>query len=412
MEISSGAGKAGRRFATRVRRIAERPGGGWAIHFDAVARRERGEDVILLSIGDHEFATPGPIVEAAIASLRAGHHHYTPAAGMEPLRRAIASFYADKAAIPIRSENIVVTPGAQGGLYALLQCLAEPGDEVLVPEPMYVTYPETVAACGARLVPLPLAAEAGFALDPAALERHSGGRTRVLLLNTPHNPTGTRIDRDVMAAAVAFCRSRGLWLISDEVYAGMVYGGGHVSALEFAGQHDRIAVVESLSKSCAMTGWRIGWTVTPADLAWHLEHLSGVITYGLPPFVQEAAIEAMAHIDRFEGEIARLYARRAALVGNALSADPDLLLLPPHAGMFIMLGVSKFGLDGESFARRLLDEAGVSVLPGNSFGPTMRDWVRLSLSADDTDLAEACRRILRFTAALREGGRQAGKRPG
>ncbi len=401
MERASSGDGVVRRFAARVTRIAERPGGGWAIHYDAVERRARGEEVILLSIGDHEFATPAPIVEAAIAALRHGHHHYTPAAGIPELRRAIAAFYADKAAIPVEDHNIVVMPGAQGGLYALLQCLVQSGDEVLVPEPMYVTYPETVAASGARLVPVPLAAERGFALEVEALAARVTGRTRAVLINTPHNPTGTVIPRETMSELVALCRQHGLWLVSDEVYAGMVYGGGHVSALAFADRHERIAVVESLSKSCAMTGWRVGWTVTPPDLAHYLEHLAGVMTYGLPPFIQEAAVEAMAHLDRFEGEIARLYERRAALVCEALAADPDLLLHPPRAGMFVVLGVERFGLDGESFARRLLEEAGVSLLPGESFGPGARDWVRLSLSADEADLAEACRRILAFTAALR-----------
>ena len=406
MGPASAAGDDRRRFAARVARIAERPGGGWAVHFDAVARRDRGEDVILLSIGDHEFATPEPIVEAAIAALRAGHHHYTPAAGIPELRRAIAAFYADKAAVPVTSDHIVVMPGAQGGLYALLQCLAESGDEVLVPEPMYVTYPETVAASGARLIPVPLSPERGFALDPAALAARVSGRARAVLVNTPHNPTGTVASREAMGELVELCRRHGLWLISDEVYAGMVYGGGHVSALAFADRHERIAVVESLSKSCAMTGWRVGWTVTPPDLAHYLEHLTGVVTYGLPPFIQKAAVEAMARLDDLEGNIARLYARRATRVCDALAADPELLVHRPRAGMFVMLGVARFGLDGERFARRLLDEEGVSLLPGTSFGPATRDCVRLSLSAGETDLDEACRRILRFTAALRAAGRR------
>ncbi len=395
-----------RRFAARVARIAERPGGGWAVHFDAVARRERGEDVILLSIGDHEFPTPTAIVEAAVEALRAGRHHYTPAAGIDGLRRAIAAFYADKSTVPVTPENIVVTPGAQGGLYALLQCLVQSGDEVLVPDPMYVTYPETVAASGARLVPVPLAAENGFRLEPAALAARIGDRTRAVLLNTPHNPTGGVISRACMEAVVELCRRHGLWLISDEVYAGMVYGGGHVSALAFADRHDRIAVVESLSKSCAMTGWRVGWTVTPPDLAHYLEHLAGVVTYGLPPFVQDAAVEAMARLDEFEGTIARLYEKRAARVCETLAADPDLVLHRPRAGMFVILGVARFGVDGGAFARRLLEEAGVSLLPGESFGAGARDCVRLSLSASEADLEEACRRILAFTAALRAAAKR------
>ena len=389
------------RFAGRTRRISARPGGGWAIHFEAVERAARGEDVILLSIGDHEFPTPEPIVEAAVRALRAGRHHYTPAAGIPELRRAIADFYARVAGARPAEGEIVVHPGAQGGLYALFQCLTERGDEVLVPEPMYVTYPETVASSGARLVPVPLKAGGDFALTPELLESRVTARTRALLINTPHNPTGTVLGRGEMEALVAFCARLGLWLISDEVYAGMVYGGGHTSALAFRARHDRIAVVESLSKGCAMTGWRVGWTVTPPDLAVHLEHLAGVTTYGLPPFVQDAAVTAMGHLEALEGEIAKRYERRASLVCRALAGEPALAVLPPRAGMFVVVGVAALGLDGDAFARRLLDERGVSVMPGSSFGESFRAYVRLSLTAPEERLAEACARILSFVSGLR-----------
>ncbi len=225
MQADIDKGTGGRRFADRVGRISARPGGGWAIHYEAVERAARGEDVIVASIGDHEFPTPPPIVEAAVAALRAGRHHYTPAAGLPELRQAIAAFYRRAQRIDVDPAQIVVVPGAQGGLFAILQCLVQTGDEVLVPEPMYVTYPETVQATGATLVPVPLDASRDFALDPAEVERRIGPNTRALLVNTPHNPTGTVIARPVMEALVDLCREHGLWLISDEVYAGMVSRG-------------------------------------------------------------------------------------------------------------------------------------------------------------------------------------------
>jgi arginine:pyruvate transaminase len=287
-------------------------------------------------------------------------------------------------------------PGAQGGLYAILQCLLQSGDEVLVPEPMYVTYPETVQATGARLVPVPLDPARDFALDPAEVARRIGPRTRALLINTPHNPTGTVIARPVMDALVGLCSAHSLWLISDEVYAGMVYGGGHVTALTGLTAFDRICVIESLSKGCAMTGWRIGWTVTPADLAQHLVDLMNIMTYGLPPFVQDAAVEAMRHIERLEGEIAALYERRAAMVCDRLQASPRLRVYRPRAGMFVMLEPLDFAGDGTAFARALLDEAGVATLPGESFGESARHLIRMSLTPNEARLDEACKRILRW----------------
>lgn len=385
-----------RRFADRVGRISARPGGGWAIHYEAVARAARGEDVIVCSIGDHEFPTPAPIVEAAVRALRAGRHHYTPAAGIPELREAIAGFYRQSQKFDIGPERIVVVPGAQGGLFALLQCLVQTGDEVLVPEPMYVTYPETIQATGATVVPVPLDAARGFALDPAEVECRISTATRAILINTPHNPTGTVIARPTMDQLVQLCRRYDLWLVSDEVYAGMVYGGGHVSALSGLDQFDRICVVESLSKSCAMTGWRVGWTVTPPDLVRHLEDLMNVVTYGLPPFVQDAAVEAMRHIDTLEGEIAELYRRRAECVCACLERSPRLRVHRPRAGMFVVLEPVDFAGDGTAFAWALLDQAGVALLPGESFGPSARKLVRMSLTAPDARLDEACRRILRW----------------
>lgn len=392
----TGAGRVARRFADRVRRISARPGGGWAIYHEAVERAARGEDVIVLAIGDHEFATPEPIVRAAIASLQAGRHHYTPAAGTPELRAAIADFYRRAQGLEVPPERIVVMPGAQGGLFALLQCLVQTGDEVLVPEPMYVTYPETVQATGAVPVPVPLDPGRDFLLDVDALAARVGPATRALLINTPHNPTGTVLSRATMEGLVGLCREHGLWLLSDEVYAGMVYGGGHVSALAASTPADRVCVVESLSKGCAMTGWRIGWTVTPADLARHLGDLMNVVTYGLPPFVQDAAVEAMRHIEALEGEIAERYRRRAARVCDRLAASPRLRVHRPRAGMFVMLEPLGFPGDGTAFARALLDETGVATLPGESFGEAARGLVRLSLTAGEERLDEACDRILRW----------------
>lgn len=389
------------RFAQRTRHIAARPMGGWDLFFEALERAERGEDIVLLAVGDHEFPTPAPIVEAAIASLRRGRHHYTPFAGIPELRSAIAAFYA-RLGEKVTVEEVTVHAGAQGGLHALFQCLVDPGDEVIAFEPMYVTYPETVAAAGGRIVPVPLPFAAEFRIDPAEVEHRISPRTRAVLLNTPHNPTGAVVDAPTIAALAEICERHGLWLVSDEVYAGMVYGEGHASALAARGICGRIAVVESLSKSCAMTGWRVGWTVTPPDLAQLLEQLEGVVTYGLPPFVQDAAVVALAHIDALEAEMRERYARRAAIALEELSGAPGIEVFAPRAGMFVVARVAGTGLTGRAFARRLLDQAGVAVMPGDAFGPALADGIRISLGAEEERLREGCRRIAAFAGRVVE----------
>lgn len=392
------------RFSARSRMVAARPMGGWDLFFEALRRAERGEDIVLLAVGDHEFPTPAFIVEAAVGSLRRGRHHYTPFAGIRELREAIAAFYR-RLGERVDPAEVTVHAGAQGGLYALFQCLLDPGDEVIGFEPMYVTYPETVAAAGARLVPVPLSFGRGFAVDVGEVERRIGPRTRAVLLNTPHNPTGAVVDADTIRRLAGLCARHGLWLVSDEVYAGMVYGEGHASALAVRGICERTVVVESLSKSCAMTGWRVGWTVTPPDLAGLLEQLEGVTTYGLPPFVQDAAVVALAHIDELEAEMRRRYARRAAIALEALAGAPGLEPFAPRAGMFVVARIAGTGLDGRTFARRLLDEAGVAVMPGDAFGPSFADGIRISLAAEEERLREGCRRIAAFARRIAEEGR-------
>ncbi len=389
-----------RRFAERVGRVDAVSVTGWELHARAMARRLAGEDVIVLSIGDHEFDAPDVVVNQTIAALRAGRHHYTPAAGTTPLRRAIAADHNRRTGMAIDTDGVAVLPGAQCGLYAAAQCLIDPGDEVLVAEPMYVTYAGTLQTAGAVVVPVPLSGADGFALDPARLAAHITLRTRAVLLNSPHNPTGTVARREALEGLASLCCENDLWLMSDEVYAGMTYEQPHVSPCSLPGMADRTVTIDSLSKRSAMTGWRIGWIVGPPDLVAHLEVLAGCMLFGVSPFIQDAAVAALQAADEIGEAVRARYRRRRDLVCDALEALPGLKVVRPEGGMFVMLGVADFGFSATAFATRLLDEAGVSVLPGDSFGASGAGYVRLALSAGEEELAEACRRIGRFTGRL------------
>ena len=388
------------RFASRVAALGGVEAAAWDIHAEAVRRRAAGEDVILLSIGDPDFPTPAPIVAAAKDSLDRGRTHYAAIAGQLALREAIARHHETVSGQAVDPDRIVVLAGAQSALFTACQCLLEVGSEAIVPEPMYVTYPATVAATGATLVKVPLLAERGFHLDLDALAAAVTPRTRAILINSPHNPTGAVMTRHELEAVAELCRRHDLWLISDEVYATLLYEGEHVSPAALPGMDGRTVTVASLSKSHAMTGWRVGWLIGPPDLAEHAVNLALCMLYGSPPFIQDAATVALS---QDQGDIVLMqerFRRRRDAVCRRLAGLPGLACTRPKGGMFVMLDVHRTGLSAETFAARLLAEEGVCVLAGDAFGGAAAGHVRLSLTAADERLAEACNRIGRFAFRL------------
>src|SRR6266851_1396956 len=271
MAISSGstipAGRPGRRSATEgdamhfsplVERIAGSGAGAWAVHMEARRRCEAGDDIIFLTVGDPDQEPPEPVIEATVAALRQHRTGYAPTAGYPAVRAAIAARVARRTGRPCGADNVVVVPGAQGGLYSALQCLAGPGDEVIVPEPIYATYQGVVGASGAHMVTVPLRAEAGFHPDLDALAAAVTPRSRVLWINSPHNPTGSVFTQAEIDAIAALCRRHDLWLLSDEVYEDLAFARSHVSAWSLPGMQERTVVVSSLSKSHAIPGFRFG----------------------------------------------------------------------------------------------------------------------------------------------------------
>ena len=390
----------GPRYSDLVRRIATEGARAWDIHERALVMRETRPDLIILSIGDHDFATPAPIVDAAVESLERGRHHYVGAAGEAHLRQAIAGRHSASTGQAVGPENVVVLPGAQCGLFAAALCLLGPGDEVIVPEPMYATYESTLRAGGAEVVAVALRPEAGFQLDPADVADAVSARTRAVLFNSPHNPTGAVASAATVEGLAEICMDHGLWLISDEVYASLTYGAPHISPCSIAGMGERTVTVSSLAKSHAMTGWRVGWAVAPAALAAHMETLAGCMLFGSPPFIQDAAAFAL---ERGNGEVAAIretYLRRLDAVCARLEGMEKIAFHRPQGGMFLMPDIRATGLSAYDFALGLLEHEGVSVTPGDGFGPSGAGHVRLSLSADEAHLAEACNRLERYLSRL------------
>lgn len=389
-------------YSRLTQRIAGEGAAAWDIHYRALARQAEGDDVIILSVGDPDFATPTPIVDSAVDSLRAGATHYADVQGKARLRELIARRHRQTGGAPdTQADNVAVMAGAQCGLYTVAQCVLDPGDEVIVPEPMYVTYEAALQAAGATLVRVPLRAANDFQPDPAEFAAAVTPRTRALLLNSPHNPTGQVLSRDHWEALAALCREHDLWLLSDEVYAELIHDGEHLSPDSLPDMRERTAIVSSLSKSHAMTGWRLGWVIGPAPLIQHLTHLALCMLYGSPDFIQDAACEALAHPPAALDEMRRTYRTRRDTVLEALADDDTVEALRPAAGMFMMVDIRRTGLSAQAFADRLLDTQGVSVLAGDAFGPSASGFVRLSLTVDADRLREACRRLARCAAKCR-----------
>ncbi|PKU22714.1 pyridoxal phosphate-dependent aminotransferase [Telmatospirillum siberiense] len=388
------------RFSSLVDRIGGRGADAWTLHFQALEQRSRGRDVILLTVGDPDQGPPGKVIEATIDALRAGKCGYAPVAGLPELRAAIAARMAGTTGRDCTAENVVVVPGAQAGLFSALHLVAGPGDEVIVPEPIYATYEAVIGACDATMVTVPLSPERNFHPDPDTVARAITPRTRAIWINNPHNPTGAVLSRPELEAIAELCRRHDLWLIADEVYATLTYARPPVSVWSLDGMRDRAIVVSSLSKSHAAPGFRLGWMIADPLVAGHMFNLLLCMTYGGPPFIQEGALAAVAADLPEALAMNGIYRRRAARLVSGLAGAPGCRALSPEGGMFVLLDIRQSGLSSKDFAERLLEREGVAALSCDGFGPSVAGHLRLSLTVPDDALDEAGRRIVRFARSL------------
>jgi aspartate/methionine/tyrosine aminotransferase len=386
------------KYSQLVDRIAGEGSDAWQIHYEASAARERGEDVILLSVGDPDLDTPAPVLERAIERLRAGDTHYTPAPGRRAVRAAIAAAHRARTGQGVEVENVIYLSGTQNALFTASLCLAGPGDEVIALEPLYPTYPATIEISGARMVRAPAPADGGFRVDLAALEAAITPRTRAIFYASPNNPSGAILNEAELRRIGELARRHSLWLVADEVYAGLA-PAGRVPSLA-AQLPEQVVTIGSLSKTHAMPGWRAGWLVGPRQLVEHVEALVMCMLYGLPGFIQEAAITALSVAPQAEQRIRELCTARRDFVFDALAGIAGIRCCAPEAGMFTLVDVRQTGLSGREFARELYWAERVSLMDGGAFGTETGGFVRLCFAADEALLREACIRIRRFVASL------------
>jgi len=382
-------------------RLASEGAGGWGTLFDAWQARERGEDVIILSVGDPDFPTPEPIVDAAVDALRSGDTHYAEISGRSQLRELIAARFSVQTGRSWGPEHVMPFAGTQNALFAASLCLLEAGDEVITFDPMYLTYDATLQAGGATLTRLALDAGNGFRVDGDLLAEAIGPTTRAVVLTTPNNPTGAVASVEELEAVAELACRHDLWVIADEVYSELVFEGSHTSIAALDGMAERTVTVSSLSKSHAMTGWRIGWAIGPAELIEHFNNLGLAMAYGLPGFIQHAAVEALATQDEAVADMRNIYRRRRDLSARELDGIDGVTVLSPQAGMYLMVDVGSLPASDAGFARDLYEATGVSVVDASGFGPASAGWLRIAFTESDENLVEGCRRLRSYIDGLR-----------
>ncbi|MEM6276238.1 MAG: pyridoxal phosphate-dependent aminotransferase [Pseudomonadota bacterium] len=377
------------------------PGGddGWGLFYEARRRKAAGEAVLELTIGEHDIKTHPVILEAMHKAAIGGHTGYAAVPGVCALREAVAARVTARTGVPTGPENIVITPGGQAGLFAAHKAVLNAGDTGLYLDPFYATYPGTVRGSGADARAVRCHPEDGFQPRPADIQAASEG-AKSLLINTPNNPTGVVYPRETLEGIADVCREKDLWLISDEVYDTQIWEGTHLSPRALPNMAERTLVIGSMSKSHAMTGSRVGWIVGPEEVVSHLVNLATHTTYGVPGFIQDAALFALNEGAWLENEVGAPFQRRRA-AAEALIARQNLVSLVPSGGaMYLMLDIRSTGLSGEAFARGLLDQQGIAVMPGESFGVAAAGHVRVAMTLEDDAFTDALDGLLKHAESL------------
>jgi arginine:pyruvate transaminase len=383
-------------FSQLARRLDSDSGDAWQVHEQAMQMKQRGEDVVVLSIGDPDFRTPEPIIDNAVSHMRVGRTHYSPALGELNLRRAVADYETRTSPHPCSADEVSIFPGATSAIYSVMSCLLDAGDEIVLTDPWYVGYEPIMQALDVKVKTVMALPENGFEPQYEDFVQAVTDKTRVIFVNTPGNPSGAIIARETLANLASFCIEAGIWLVCDEVYSMFTYEKPHISLRTSAEQLDNIVVIDGLSKSHAMSGWRVGWVVGPVELTKQLGNFAAMSIFGCPQFIQDAAAFALNNDEYYVSEMRAKYQKRRDLVCAQLKRMPGLKYLCPESGMFIMVDVSDIEEDDKVFAQKLLDAERVSVLPGSAFGNSTRGHVRFSLVQPEEILLEGCKRLENF----------------
>jgi aspartate aminotransferase len=366
----------------------------------AKALEREGRDIVHLEIGEPDFDTAPHVIDAAAAAMRAGMTHYCPAPGLDEFRESIARYFTRTRGVEVDARNCLVATGAKPFLFFTVLACCNPGDEVIYPDPGFPIYESAVRWAGAVPVPLELREDEGFSLDPERLASLLSPRTKLVILNYPQNPTGGALDRATVEAVAAILDRSEAWVLADEIYSQLQYDTPFASVTEFGSLLDRTLVLDGLSKTYAMTGWRCGFAAVPPALVEPLVRFFINSTSCVPPFVQLAGVAALEGPQDGVAAMIEEFLRRRRIVVDGLNALPGVRCLEPAGAFYAFPNVEGVPLPGDVLAQRLLDEAGVATLSGSAFGRFGDGYLRISYANSEANLREALRRIGDFLAVL------------
>lgn len=387
-------------FAERMNRL------GTETAFEVLARAKaletQGREIIHLEIGEPDFDTPQNIKEAAIKALNEGYTHYVPSAGIPELREAIANYISESRSIHVDPDEVVVTPGAKPILFFSIIACVNPGEEVMYPDPGFPVYESMTRFVGAKPVPLQLKEENDFRLDPNEVRDKLTDKTKMIILNSPQNPTGSVLTKqDLEAIAECVARKDDLWVLSDEVYCKILYEEKHESISSIPGMKERTILVDGFSKTYAMTGWRIGYGVMRKDLAQLVTRLIVNSTSCVCAFIQKAAVEALKGPQEDTKRMVEEFKKRRDVIVSGLNSIDGISCRKPKGAFYVFPNIKAFRMDSQRLAEILLNEAGVATLSGTSFGQYGEGYLRFSYANSVENIKKAINRISAVLSRIR-----------
>jgi len=374
--------------------------------FDVLVRARQleaeGRHIIHLEIGEPDFDTPQNVVDAAIAALRSGAHHYGPAPGLPELRKAIAADLARRRNVDIDPAQVVVTPGAKPIMFYVILALIDPGDEVLYPNPGFPIYESMIQYVGGKAIPVPLREDENWALDIDSLVNSVSSNTKLIILNSPQNPTGGCIPEEGLQRIAQVAREKDLMILSDEIYSRILYSGEYHSIYSLPEMKERTILLDGFSKIYAMTGWRLGFGIMPVSLAQQISKLQTNSNSCTATFTQLAGVEALIGDQSKTEEMVRIFRERRDLIVSGLNAIPGFSCKTPQGAFYAFPNVKKLGLPSKKLADLLLEKAGVACLSGTAFGTLGEGYLRFSYANSQENIREALNRTERFVRDSRQ----------
>lgn len=359
----------------------------------AKALEAQGRDIVHLEVGEPDFATPENIVAAGMRALKDGKTKYTPSAGIPELREAIAAYVSKMRGVQVSADQVVVTPGAKPIMFFTILALVEPGDEVLYPAPGFPIYESMINYCGGTPVPYLLREEDNFRFDPDEFRAKANSKTKLIILNSPHNPTGGVLEKSDLQAVAEVAQKYDITVFTDEIYSRVLYDGSFSSLLNIPGIAERTIVLDGFSKTFSMTGWRLGWGVMPASLALHIARLQTNSNSCVAGFVQYAGIEALTGPQDSVTQMVKAFQERRDTIIEGLNAIPGFRCQKPRGAFYAFPNITGTDWGSRKLADYLLNEAGVACLSGTAFGAAGEGYLRFSYANSLENIKKALVRI-------------------